>query len=141
MSCTPQSVTLSQALNMTRGVTGMSSMARAFGHAVRVYDVGFNGDVPESSSVFSCKVRRSTENLAVRPAMTEADVLQAISVGIAAAERAKQDAFDADGIGEMGIVTTTTSAAVLCALTGAASAQVTGRGGGLNDKSYKKSCA
>lgn len=138
VSSAPQSVTLSQALNMTRHATGMSCMAHALGYGVRVYDVGINGEVPGGSAVVPCKVRYGTENLAVRPAMTEYDVLQAISVGIAAAEQAKEDKLDAIGIGEMGIGNTTTSTAVLCALTGAEPVQVTGRGGGLTDKGYAK---
>lgn len=138
VSSAPQSVTLSQAVNMTRGVTGMSAMARAFGNLVRVYDVGINAGLPEDACIFPCKVRFGTENLAVRPAMTEHDVLCAISVGIQAAQQAKRDGLDAVGIGEMGIGNTTTSTAVLCALTGAEPALVTGRGGGLTDEGYEK---
>ena len=41
----------------------------------------------------------------------------------------------------MGIGNTTTSSAVLCALTGASVADVTGRGGGLTDEGYQKKLA
>ena len=138
VSSAPQSVTLSQAINMTRGITGMSSLAAAFGCGVRVYDVGINGEVPEGAQILPRKVRFGTDNLAVRPAMTKDDVLQAIFVGIEAAQQVKRDGLSAVGIGEMGIGNTTTSTAVLCALTGAEPALVTGRGGGLTDEGYAK---
>ena len=47
VSCAPRSVTLQQAINMTRRRTGMSAMAAAFGDDVAVVDVGIAGDVPD----------------------------------------------------------------------------------------------
>ena len=44
VASTPQSVTLAQAINMTRGKTGMSAIARNFGIDVEVIDVGINSD-------------------------------------------------------------------------------------------------
>ena len=46
VSCTPPSVTLQQAVNMTFRKTGMSAMAAVFGDDVTVVDVGIDGDVP-----------------------------------------------------------------------------------------------
>ena len=46
VSSTPQSVTLSQTINLTRGLTGASSLAKHFGDEVRVVDVGVMTDVP-----------------------------------------------------------------------------------------------
>ena len=70
VSSAPQSVTLAQAVNMTRGVTGMSSMARAFGNSVRVVDVGINAQV-RCAQILPRKVRFGTQNLAKAPALTE----------------------------------------------------------------------
>ena len=42
VSCAPQSVTLQQAVNMTRRKTGMSALAQTFGDDVSVIDVGIN---------------------------------------------------------------------------------------------------
>ena len=49
---------------------------------------------------------------------------------------AKEEGIDAVGVGEMGIGNTTTSAAVLAALTGASVEDVAGRGGGLTDGGF-----
>ena len=135
VAVTPQSVTLSQAVNMTRHKTGMSALAEFFGNEVRVYDVGINA--PERPELITKKLRRGTGSILRGPAMTREDALYAINAGLEAARSAKEDGFCAMGIGEMGIGNTTTSAAVLAALTGADAEKVTGRGSGLNDEALK----
>ena len=69
--------------------------------------------------------------------MTEQEALRALSVGLDLAHMAKEESIDAVGVGEMGIGNTTTSAAVLAALTGASVEDVTGRGGGLTDRGFE----
>ncbi len=137
VSCTPQSVTRAQAINMTRGLTGMSTLARCFGDEVIVTDVGIATDL-RCAAVRDRKIRYSTENLAHTPAMTRDDAVRAIAAGIETVREAVQGGLTAAGIGEMGIGNTTTSSAVLCALTGASVADVTGRGGGLTDEGFRK---
>ena len=117
VSCAPQSVTVQQAVNMTRHKTGMSALAAYFGDEVQVVDVGIC--VPVSCpQVLDRKVRFSTGDIAAEPAMTEQEALRALSVGLDLAHMAKEEGIDAVGVGEMGIGNTTTSAAVLAALTG-----------------------
>ena len=57
---------------------------------------------------------------------------------MALAAQAKKDGVSILGVGEMGIGNTTTSSAVLAALTGAGIEDVTGRGGGLTDAAFLK---
>ena len=135
VSCTPPAVTLQQAVNMTFRKTGMSAMAAAFGDDVSVVDVGIDGDVPPVG-VLDRKVRRGTGDIAREDAMTHQQVLDAMAAGMEQAARARADGVTALGIGEMGIGNTTTSAAVLAALTGADIEAVTGRGGGLTDEGF-----
>lgn len=131
VAVTPQSVTLSQAVNMTRHITGMSALAEYFGCAVRVYDLGINA--PAHPALINRKIRRGTGNIRRGPAMTRAEALRAIGIGFEAAAEAKDAGFDALGVGEMGIGNTTSSAAVLTALTGCGAETATGRGSGLSD--------
>lgn len=135
VSCTPPAVTMRQAVNMTFRKTGMSAMAAAFGDDVSVVDVGIDGDVPPVG-VLDRKVRRGTGDIAREDAMTRQQVLDAMAAGMEQAARARADGVTALGIGEMGIGNTTTSAAVLAALTGADIEAVTGRGGGLTDEGF-----
>ncbi|MFR6393899.1 MAG: nicotinate-nucleotide--dimethylbenzimidazole phosphoribosyltransferase [Oscillospiraceae bacterium] len=64
------------------------------------------------------KIRPGTRNLAREPAMTRQETAQAIWTGMELARRAKAEGVAVLGVGEMGIGNTTTSAAVLAALTG-----------------------
>lgn len=137
VSCAPQSVTVQQAVNMTRHKTGMSALAAYFGDQVQVVDVGIC--VPVSCpQVLDRKVRFSTGDIAAEPAMTEQEALRALSVGLDLAHMAKEEGIDAVGVGEMGIGNTTTSAAVLAVLTGADIDTVAGRGGGLTDEGFAR---
>ena len=135
VSSSPESVTLSQAVNMTRHITGMSALARYFGNSVVVADVGINAEV-RCPAILNRKIRRSTRNLAKEPALTRQEVLDAMGVGLLLAGQVKEDRVQAIGLGEMRICITTTSWGVLSALTVAAVEQVTGRGGGLTDQGF-----
>ena len=80
------------------------------------------------------KIAYGTRNMAKEPAMTREQATRAILTGIGLAMRTEASAL---GVGEMGIGNTTTSAAVLAALTGASVEEVTGRGGGLTDRGFE----
>ena len=135
VSSAPTSVTLSQVINMTRHITGMSSLAYYFGNEVVVADLGIDTD-RKIPGVLDRKIRRSTGNIAKERAMTRQQVLDAMAVGLDLAADAAKDGMNAVGVGEMGIGNTTTSSAVLSALTGATPESVTGRGGGLTDQAF-----
>ena len=110
VSSAPQSVTLMQTVNLTRGKTGASVLAKHFGSGITVCDVGVNADIKEKA-VLNRKIAYGTQNIARGPAMTL-------------------------GVGEMGIGNTTTSSAVLAVLLSAEVETVTGRGGGVTDESF-----
>lgn len=134
VSSAPQSVTLSQSINLTRGKTGASTLCRHFGCGITVCDVGINARVREKA-VVDRKIAYGTGNIAKGPAMTREQALRAILTG---AELARETAADVLGIGEMGIGNTTTSAAVLSVLLDVDVEAVTGRGGGITDDSFRR---
>ena len=134
VSSAPQSVTMQQTINLTRGKTGAAVLAKRFGCGLTVCDVGVNADLCESA-VLNRKIAYGTQNICAGPAMTREQALQAILTGAAVAENVDADAV---GIGEMGIGNTTTSSAVLGVLLGADVDKVTGRGGGITEESFRK---
>ena len=134
VSSAPQSVTMQQTINLTRGKTGAAVLAKRFGCGLTVCDVGVNADICESA-VLKRKIAYGTQNICAGPAMTREQALQAILTGAAVAENVDADAV---GIGEMGIGNTTTSSAVLAVLLGADVDKVTGRGGGITEESFRK---
>ena len=132
VSSAPQSVTLMQTVNLTRGKTGASVLAKHFGSGITVCDVGVNADIKEKA-VLNRKIAFGTQNIASGPAMTREQAVTAILTG---AKLAAETDADALGVGEMGIGNTTTSSAVLAVLLSAEVEIVTGRGGGVTDESF-----
>ena len=134
VSSAPQSVTMQQTINLTRGKTGAAVLAKRFDCGLTVCDVGVNADICESA-VLNRKIAYGTQNICAGPAMTREQAVQAILTGAAVAEDVDADAV---GIGEMGIGNTTTSSAVLAVLLGADVDKVTGRGGGITEEHFRK---
>ena len=134
VSSAPQSVTLMQTVNLTRHKTGASTLCRHFGCSITVCDVGVNAQIREPK-VLNRKIARGTGNILREPAMTREQCLQAIRTGY---ELALATEADVIGVGEMGIGNTTTSSAVLAVLLDADVEAVTGRGGGITDRSFQK---
>lgn len=133
----PQSVTLSQTINFTKGLTGVAVLAKANNTDLMVVDVGVNCDF-ECPGVINRKVRKSTSNMAKGSAMTYEECIKAVLVGIDCVKDAKDKGYDIVGVGEMGIGNTSTSSAVLCALTDCKVEDVVGRGAGITDAAYAK---
>lgn len=137
VSSSPQSVTLAQTVNLTKGITGCSCLAKHFGCEIVVCDVGVNA-VINCPDVIDRKIAMGTKNLAKEPAMTRQQAIRAILTGVEMADIAKADGVKIVGVGEMGICNTTTSSAVLAALTESSAEEVTGRGGGITDAAFLK---
>lgn len=134
VSSAPQSVTLSQTINLTRAKTGASTLCAHFGCGITVCDVGVNAHIRDPR-VLNRKIAYGTQNIAKGPAMTRQQAIQAICTG---AELAAGTPADVLGVGEMGIGNTTTSSAVLSVLRNVPPETVTGRGGGITDSSFQK---
>lgn len=132
----PQEVTAAQAVNMTRGLTGMSSIAGYRGDQVQVADIGIATHY-HCDKVLPLNVRKGTANIVKGPAMTREEAERAIRIGIGLAEQASRDSVDIVGVGEMGIGNTTTSAAVISVLTKRTAEDVTGLGGGITEDAFR----
>ena len=79
VSSAPQSVTLMQTVNLTRGKTGASVLAKHFGSGITVCDVGVNADIKEKA-VLNRKIAYGTQNIASGPAMTREQAATALSL-------------------------------------------------------------
>jgi nicotinate-nucleotide--dimethylbenzimidazole phosphoribosyltransferase len=132
----PQNVTLAQTINFVRGLTGVAVIAKQFNADLIVVDVGINAEV-NHPQIINRKIRKSTWNIAKQDAMTYEEAVSAILVGIETAVEAVGNGYKLLGAGEMGIGNTTTSAAILCALTGLPAEQAVGKGAGLKDEAYR----
>lgn len=128
---TGQDVTAIVAENAAKGDSSVCRMARVASADVFAVDVGVK--TPLSSGVIDRCVRRGTDNIAKGPAMTEAEAMQAIRIGMELVRDKKEEGYGLFAMGEMGIGNTTTSSAMAAVLLGAPVEAVTGRGAGLSD--------
>ena len=148
VSSAPQSVTMAQTVNFTRRLTGVGTLAKSFNSELLIVDMGVKepilkelyDDVPlrDTHKIIDRRIRPGTWNLAKEPAMTRDEALRCIGTGIEMAKAMADGGYDIIGIGEMGIGNTTTSSAILSAITGEDSDVTCGKGGGLNDAGFMR---
>ncbi|BCS89655.1 nicotinate-nucleotide--dimethylbenzimidazole phosphoribosyltransferase [Pseudodesulfovibrio sediminis] len=133
VSVYPQEVTRQMVLNFLNGGAGINVLAETVGAQLYVVDAGCCGSTfDEHPSLIQAKVAPGTANLAVGPAMTQEQCLQALMLGVSLADRAHADGVKVLGTGEMGISNTTPSTALYCAYLGLKPEAMTGLGTGLD---------
>jgi len=129
-------VTSAIAGNIARGVSSINSLCEPAGIEVMAVDLGMEVP-PTDPRVIDRNVARGTGDIALGPAMTEDQALQAIQVGMDLVGGLKAQGHRLIAAGEMGIGNTTTSSAMTAALLGLGPQEVTGRGAGLSDRDYR----
>jgi nicotinate-nucleotide--dimethylbenzimidazole phosphoribosyltransferase len=133
VSAYPREVTAQMTTNLLRGGAAINVLARHHGVATEIVDVGVDHDFTGSLGLRHHKIRRGTANFAHGPAMTHEEAARSVELGIQlAGEVARENVFVLSA-GDMGIGNTSSAAAILCAITGAAPANVVGRGTGIDD--------
>lgn len=127
---TDQSVTGKVAALMGQGLSSVGIMARGYPVDIIPVDVGINSDfVP--AGVTGRKVSKGTADLMKTAAMSEEECLRGIEAGMQAVKQCADRGYRIIATGEMGIGNSTSSTALLCALTGAAPEEIVGSGAGL----------
>lgn len=133
VSAYPKEVTRQMVANMTRGGAAISVLARHIGAELAVVDIGVDGEVEGGAGLVRRKVLPGTANIAVGPAMSRADAVRAIEVGMDLAAEAADAGITLLGTGEMGIGNTTPSSALFAAYLGFRPEAVIGRGTGVDE--------
>ncbi len=134
VSAFPQAVTGEMIRNFVRGGAAISVLSRNLDAVLEVVDLGTAEDLGPIDRVLRNRIGPGTANLAQGPAMTESQLDAALAAGRAAVRRAKDAGAHLFIGGEMGIGNTTAASALVCALLGAAPAEVTGAGTGLDSE-------
>ena len=130
----PSEVTAQMVANFCAGGAAINVLARHVGAKVVVVDVGVATPIlAESDTLVRRNVALGTANLAIGPAMTEAQVVAALNVGAEIGTEAIDKGARLLVTGDMGIGNTTPSAALIAALTATSPQVVTGRGTGVDD--------
>ncbi|MDQ7782578.1 MAG: nicotinate-nucleotide--dimethylbenzimidazole phosphoribosyltransferase [Desulfomonilaceae bacterium] len=135
----PQEVTVQMVLNILNGGAGINALVQLTNAEVFVVDMGVAGDLSpakDSDRFLSRAIGPGTANIAAGPAMTRTDAVRAVETGIRIAVELG-GSYDLLGTGDMGIGNTTPSSAIIAAFTGAAPADVTGRGTGIDEEQFR----
>ncbi len=138
VSSFPKEVTAQMVYNFLRGGAGINVLARLVGAEVRVVDIGVDHDFESQEGLIVKKVAKGTKNMAKGPAMSREEAIQALEIGIGLAEGAAAQSIDLLGTGDMGIANTTPSSAITAVFTGEKVENVTGRGTGIDDETFKR---
>ncbi len=131
ISAFPQAVTTEMLRNFARGGAAINVLARQLGAELEVVNLGTVIDPGPLPGVLEVHLGPGTANLAMEPAMSEAQLMRAMHAGRHAAERAVVGKGQLFLGGEMGIGNTTAAAALASALLGLAPQELAGPGTGL----------
>lgn len=149
VSAYPKEVTPQMVFNFLRGGAGINVLARHAGVEVVVVDIGvdyeFNQNPPtpplakggKGGLFISRKVIRGTKNIRKGPAMTRDKAIKCIEIGIDLADEFWRKGYHIFGTGDMGIANTTPSSAIIAVFSGRPVGEVTGKGTGIDDKTFK----
>lgn len=131
-----QEVTKIVSENFAKGIATVNILASYTGAEVIPVDVGMATDSLQAG-LRREKVAYGTKNFCKEAAMSEEEVLAALSVGMKLVRECKEAGFHLLGSGEMGIGNTSTSAALSAVLLQKDIYSVTGRGAGLPRRQWE----
>jgi nicotinate-nucleotide--dimethylbenzimidazole phosphoribosyltransferase len=134
VSAFPQAVTGEMVKNFARGGAAISVLAKTLGARLEVVNLGTVNDPGEWPNVVRAVIAPSTANFAAGPAMTEAQLAQALQAGRDSVLRAREHGAQIFIGGEMGIANTTSASAIACALLQESPQLLAGPGTGLDSK-------
>ena len=133
VSSSPREITWQQCVNFARGGGAIALLCQANDIDLRIIDVGVAHDFDPSLSIVPMKIDMGTRNFAKEPAMTEAQVRNALEAGSRMVARTADEGYAVVAFGEMGIGNTSSASAIMAALTKLPVDLSTGRGAGLSD--------
>lgn len=133
ISKSPKEVTWQVVYNMLSGGAGVCYLARQHGIAIRVVDVGVDYDFAGDERLIHRKVGRITRSYLHEAAMSEEEMLRALSIGEEEVNHVHALGCNILSLGEMGITNTAASAVWMSLLAGIPLIECVGRGSGLDD--------
>jgi nicotinate-nucleotide--dimethylbenzimidazole phosphoribosyltransferase len=140
VSAYPKEVTAQMTYNFLNGGAAINVFARHYGIDTEIVDAGVDYEFAAFRGLRNKKIRHGTANLSRGPAMTRAEALRSVELGIELVREAAGNIFLL-GAGDMGIGNTSSATATLCALTGLPPAGVVGRGTGIDDATLTRKIA
>lgn len=148
VSAYPSAVTAQMVANFVAGGAAINVLAAEFGATVIVVDAGVAGPIPavdldrgREGRLISARIRDGSADMTEGPAMSRAEALRAIRVGLDVVAELRGAGLDLLGVGEMGIGNTTAAGAITAVLSGRPVELVTGRGTGVDAEGRRRKVA
>ena len=139
VSAYPSEVTPQMVGAFLGGFAAINAFARVARAQVFVADFGVASELPPHDRLIDVAVRRGTRNFAREAAMTLEDVDATLNAGVRVFDVVRERMNpQIVALGDMGIGNTTSAAAMICALSGAAAEDVVGRGTGVDDEGLRR---
>ncbi len=135
VASSPQEFTAILTESMAKGITGVATLAKFVNAEIVTVDIGLKSDFSHEN-VINKKIAYGTKNFTKETAMTYEEAVKSIEIGIEIGDKLYSEGYDILGTGELGIGNTTTSAAVLSALSGLEVDITCGKGAGLTEEQY-----
>lgn len=124
-------VTLLVARNVAQGVSSINAMCSVARADCIVVDMGMFERLPHKG-IRDCRLGSGTADISRGPAMSRAQALEALRVGVSLVGELAEQGYGVIATGEIGIGNTTTSTAMACAFVGKDPVELTGPGAGLS---------
>ena len=145
VSAYPSEVTVQMVANFMAGGAAINILADWADARLVVVDAGVGSVVPDGpidpirgGRLVRARIRDGTGDMTAGPAMTRAEALRAIAVGLDLVTDLRTDGLDLIGVGDMGIGNTTAASALTAVLTGSRVGLVTGRGTGIDVATHQR---
>ena len=129
----PQWITKAQIPNFASGICAVGTLAKYMKAEVIAVDVGVNCE-EALEGVLDYKIRKGTSNMHKGTAMSRAEAIKSLEIGIEVAQKAIEAGAKVLAIGEMGIANTTPSSAIVSVFATCDPKEVTGKGAGLREE-------
>jgi nicotinate-nucleotide--dimethylbenzimidazole phosphoribosyltransferase len=137
----PQEVSWQMVMNFIAGGAAINVFTKQNGWNIFVVDAGVNHDFDPALPLQHLKVAKGTQNFLHSPAMTKAQLDEALEKGANLVKQIHANGSNCIAFGEMGIGNTSAAAAIMHKITGIAMEACAGRGTGLNDEGLEKKIA
>lgn len=132
VSAFPQAVTAQMIRNFAAGGAAVNVLARLLDARLSIVNLGTVQALETLPGVHEARLGPGSANFVEAPALTTAQLTQALAIGAEAITEAQRGQAQLFIGGEMGIANTTCAAALACALMALPPAQLTGPGTGLD---------
>ncbi len=133
ISAYPAEVTPQMVYNFLRGGAAINVLARQANARVVFVDMGVKHDFKNTDGLVHKKIGYGTKNFIKEAAMIRDEAIKSIEAGIQIVEEEISKGIDIIGTGDMGIGNTTSSSAIIAAVTHEEVAKITGSGTGIDN--------